>query len=233
MGAPAGWSPGAVAPSTSTRAAGLLRGGLDAWMGRPERSVGVPLTAVQVAVLAPFLARAAALDERAVEHDLRGVRVHVGGLAHDAGNVATTVGRNIYVSDARYATHLLSWAGRGWLVHELAHTLQWRRSGPDQASDAARDRAFLAAYLRAYVASDGSVAGGGLVQALQEWRRRRDAGEPVGSIPDLVHDAHPMEREAARIADSFRTATGPTATAPVRSDRAPVRAASRRPAATP
>jgi hypothetical protein len=206
--APAGWSPGAVSPSTSTRAPGLVRGGLDAWMGRPERSAGVPLTSVQVTMLAPFLAREAKLDESVVLEDLRAVRVHVGGLAHDAGNTATTIGPHIYVSDAARATRILSWEGRRWLVHELGHTMQWRRTGASQASDAARDRTFLNHYIGAFASYDGSVKQGGLVNAFREWQRRRDAGEPTPAkqIPDLLHDFHPMEQEAERIAVAFRDA---------------------------
>ena len=204
--APAGWSPGAVSPTTSSRTPGLVRGGLDAWLGRPERSVGVPLTATMVDILAPFLAREAKLDERVVLDDLRAVRVHVGGLAAGAGGTATTVGPNIYVSDAGYATRILSWDYRRWLVHELGHTMQWRRTGARQASDGARDRVFLNAYIGSYAAYDGSVKRGGLVQAFREWQRRRDAGEPAMKLPDLLHDLHPMEQEAERIAVAFRDA---------------------------
>lgn len=200
---PARWSPGAVAPPTSTRTPGLIRGGLDAWLGRAERAAGVALTEVQVATLAPFLAREADLDVETVLQDLRRVRVHVGGLAHGAGNTATAIGLDIYVSDAARATRMLSWPGRRWLVHELAHTMQWRRSAGPQASDAVRDRAFLDTYLGSYVAFGGSVRNGGFAQALRELRRRREAGEPIGNVGDLIHDTHPLEREAARIAAAF------------------------------
>ncbi len=203
-GAPTGWSPGAVAPSTSTRAAGLIRGGLDAWRGVPERSVGVPLTAVQVALLAPFLAQAMQLAGDVVRSDLERVRVQVGGLAHDAGNMATTIGLNIYVSDAARATRMLSWEGRRWLAHELVHTMQWRRSASPGATDAQRDRTFLNEYVGAYVAHDGRFGNGGLVEAVREWKRRRDSGQPVGNVGELIHDTHPMEREAERIAVAFR-----------------------------
>lgn len=202
-GAPAGWSPGAVAPSTSTRAPGLLRGGIDAWRGVPERSAGVPLTSVQVDLLGPFLAREFRLDPTAVLVDLRGVRVHAGGLAANAGWTATTVGLNIYVSGAEQATRMLAWEGRRWLVHELGHTMQWRRTAFDQANDAARDRAFLNTYVGAFAQVDGRVSQGGLVSAFREWQRRRDAGEPAKRLPDLLHDTHPMEREAERVAQAF------------------------------
>lgn len=203
---PAGWSPGAVAPSTSTRAPGLLRGGLDAWRGIPERSAGVPLTAVQVAQLAPYLAQAMQLNGDVVRRDLELVRVHVGGLAHDAGNVATTIGHHIYVSDAARATRMLSWSGRRWLVHELGHTMQWRRSASPAATDAQRDRTFLNEYVGAFVAHDGSLGAGGFAEAVREWRRRRESGAPVGKVGDLLHDTHPMEREAERVAVAFATA---------------------------
>jgi hypothetical protein len=204
--APAGWSPGAVSPSTSTRTPGLLRGGLDAWRGVPERSAGVGLTTVQVDLLAPFLAREHHVDAQIAVDDLRRVRVHLGGLAANAGWTATTVGLNIYVSGAEQATHILSWEGRRWLAHELGHTMQWRRIGARQASDAARDRAFLNTYVGAFAAHDGHVSQGGFASALREWQRRRDAGEPAKKLPDLLHDTHPLEREAERVAQAFAAA---------------------------
>ncbi len=208
---PAGWSPGPVTPSTSTRAPGLLRGGLDAWRGVPERSAGVPLTAVQVAMLAPYLASSMQLPDATVRSDLERVRVHVGGLAHEAGNMATTIGTNIYVSDAARATRMLSWGGRRWLVHELGHTMQWRRSASPEASDAQRDRTFLNEYVGAYVAHDGRLGAGGFAEALREWRRRRESGTPIGNVGDLLHDTHPMEREAERVAVAFsRAGAAPT-----------------------
>lgn len=203
---PAGWSPGAVSPSTSTRAPGLLRGGFDAWRGIPERSAGVPLTAVQVAMLGPYLARSMQLDDEIVRGDLERVRLHVGGVAHDAGNMATTIGLNIYVSDAARATRMLSWAGRRWLVHELGHTMQWRRSASPAATDGQRDRTFLNEYVGAFVAHDGTLGAGGFAEAVREWRRRRESGTPVGKVGDLLHDTHPMEREAERVAVAFATA---------------------------
>lgn len=205
---PVGWSPGTVAPSTSTRTPGLLRGGLDAWRGVAEKSVGVALTGVQVAKLAPYLSSAFDLPVNVVRGDLRGVRVHVGGLAHEAGNVATTIGPDIYVSDASWATRMLSWSGRKWLVHELGHTMQWRKSAPTTATDAQRDRAFLNTYVGSFVKHNGKLSEGGFVEAIKEWKRRRDTGKPGGKPGDLLHDTHPMERQAERVAIGFDAARG-------------------------
>jgi hypothetical protein len=197
---PAGWSPGAVAPAPSTRAAGLLRGGIDAWLGHGERAAGVPLTSVQVALLAPVLAGAAHVAEAVVRGDLANVRIQVGGLAAGNGNVATTVGTNVYVSDAAYATQILSWAGRGWLAHELGHTMQWRRLGGS-------DRHFLDAYVGAFAWHDGSPKRGGFFQAAAEALRRHRAGDPIGNLGALLHDTHPYEVEADAISAAFRAAT--------------------------
>jgi hypothetical protein len=76
----------------------------------------------------------------------------------------------------------------------------------NQASDGARDRAFLNAYVGAFAHVDGHVSQGGLVSAFREWQRRRDAGEPAKKLPDLLHDTHPMEREAERVAQAFAAA---------------------------
>jgi hypothetical protein len=202
---PAGWSPGPVAPSTSTRAGGLLRGGIDAWRGTPERSVGVGLTDAQVATLAPFLSQQMQLEERVVRGDLDRVRVHVGGLAKDAGNVATTIGTDIYVSDAARATRLLDWSGRTWLAHELVHTMQWRQLDRPGMTDAQRDRTFLNRYVSRFVADEGAIGKGGLATALRQWLDNRKSNGPKPGMGDLLHDAHPMEREAIRVATAFKT----------------------------
>lgn len=204
---PKGWSPGDVAPATSTRAGGLIRGGIDAWRGVPERSEGVGLTDAMVATLAPFLAGQMGLSENLVRSDLHRTRLLVGGLAKDAGGTATTIGHAIYVSDAARATRMLAWSGRTWLVHELAHTMQWRKAAPQQATSAERDRAFLNQYLGKYVSHDGSISRGGLASALRELMRRRDPKVEADGIGEVIHDTHPMEVEAAKVAAAFRDLT--------------------------
>lgn len=201
---PTGWSPGPVAPSTSTRAGGLLRGGFDAWRGTPEQSVGVGLTDAQIATLAPFLSSSMQLEEGVVRGDLGRVRMHVGGLAKNAGNVATTIGPNIYVSDAARATQMLGWSGRTWLAHELVHTMQWRQLDRPGMTDAQRDRAFLNRYVSRFVADEGSIDKGGLATALQQWLANRKADGPHPGMGDLLHDAHPMEHEAIVVAKAFK-----------------------------
>jgi hypothetical protein len=208
---PAGWSPGAVAPALSSRGHGLLRGALDAWRGVPETSLGAALTQVQVDTLAPFLAGQLGMVEAGVRRDLAQVRIQTGGLAYDVPDMATTVGPNIYVADASYATRMLSWGGRAWLAHELVHTMQWRRIGDalGLTSDAARDRAFLNRYVGSFASHDGRIREGGFVQAARELLRRHRDGTPMGKVGDVVHDTHPMEREAIKVAATF-AASHPT-----------------------
>lgn len=207
IGQPKGWSPGEVAPATSSRAGGLIRGGIDAWRGVPERSTGIGLTDAMVATLAPFLAEQMGLSENLVRSDLHRTRLLVGGLAKDAGGTATTIGHAIYVSDAARATRMLGWSGRTWLVHELAHTVQWRKAAPAEATIAQRDRAFLNQYLGKYVSHDGSISRGGLAAALRELLRRRDPKVEADGIGEVIHDTHPMEVEAAKVASAFRART--------------------------
>lgn len=204
---PPGWSPPVVAPGRSTRSPGLVATALDAWRGVPERGHGTALTPTQVSLLSAALGAAMLVPVEVVARDLEQVRVLVGGAAHGAGQVATTIGTSIYVSDAARAAHMLSWQGRRWLAHELAHTIQWRRAASPAAGSARRDRVFLERYLGAYVRHDGSVTQGGIAQAVREWQRRREAGEPVGRPGDLLHDTHPMEQEAERVAVAFRDST--------------------------
>ena len=47
-------------------------------------------------------------------------------------------------------------------------------------------RAFLNRYVGSFVASDGSVGKGGFAEAVKEWRRRRDNGEPKPGFTDIV-----------------------------------------------
>ncbi|MCW2962058.1 MAG: hypothetical protein JWM90_2445 [Thermoleophilia bacterium] len=195
---PKGWSPGTVAPAPSTRPQGLVQGAFAAWRGVQETALGAALTQVQVDTLTPFLAAQFRLPETTVRKDLSSTRVQVGGVAHGAGNVATTIGHDIYVSDAGWATRILSWEGRKWLAHELAHTMQWRRRGDAAGAQggAERDRAFLNQYVGGFASYDGKVSAGGFVQAATELLRRRRTGEEPLGFGTLLHDTHPMEREA-------------------------------------
>ncbi|MCB0879825.1 MAG: DUF4157 domain-containing protein [Thermoleophilia bacterium] len=207
-----GWSPTikAAIPS-STRANGLLRAGIDAWRGIPEQAGGVRLSQVMVDTLAPFYATNMQLDEATVRTDLSNVHVVLGGPAHDAGGMATTIGRTIYVSDAKRAAHMLSWDGRRWLAHELVHTMQWRQSNPaSAATDSQRDRSFLNTYLGKYVADQGSISKGGLVTALRAWLKSRDdhaSDAETDGIGEIIHDTHPMERQAEQLGRAFRDQT--------------------------
>ena len=207
MDEPVGWSPVDIDPTVSSRAPGLLRGGVAAWRGVPELAPGTALSSAQIAVLAPFLAGQFGLSPGVVLGDLQRVRIQIGGLAAGNANVATTVGINIYVSDAAHAAQILSWRSRTWLVHELAHTMQWRAGGMALSSDADRDHAFLSRYVGAFAMSGGRFGAGGFARAGAEaWRRMR-SGERLGPLGDLLHDTHPLEAEAIRVARVFSTLT--------------------------
>jgi len=206
---PATWMPGVFKPDTATRAGGLLKGGLDVYRGKAERAHGVALTSTQINAIAPFLAAETRLDPVVVRRDLTAVRIQVGGLAKGAGGTATTIGPNIYVSDAARAARILSWEGRGWLVHELTHTMQWRRVGVAQAADgAARDKAFLNKYLGGFVHKDGDLGAGAIARALTALVRKWGGNAHDESVAEDLHDQHPMELEAAQVAAKFRGATG-------------------------
>lgn len=194
------WSPKVPASiPASTRPGGLISGATSAWFGTAERAAGVALTPRQIVAMTGLMTSALGMKSDAVRGVLERVRVQVGGPAEDAGNVATTIGVNVYVSDAAHAARILSWHGRRWLAHELAHTMQWVRE-PGR-TDAQRDRSFLGTYLDGFVADgSGKLGKGGLLAAWKEFQRRQDTGEPGGNLGDLLHDAHPMERQAAKVA---------------------------------
>jgi hypothetical protein len=203
---PDGWSPGYVDPAESSRDHGLLAGALSAWLGKPEKSDGAGLTDVQIDTFAPFYADRFHLPVTQVRADLEHVRVQVGGLAYHVPNMATTVGPNIYVADAGWATMMLSWDGRDWLAHELTHTMQWRMLGDNLPNDAARDRRFLNKYVVSFVGDDGNVGQGGFAQAIQSAILAREKHLPGSSFGSLMHDSHPMEHEAILTATAFMDA---------------------------
>jgi hypothetical protein len=204
---PAGWSPPSISTAVSTRPAGLVSGGLAAWRGIPETAVGTLLTPAQVDLLASPLASHFSLPIDLVRGTLARTQIVLGGLAAGAGNVATTIGTSVYVSESKWATHIMSWAGRGWLAHELAHTMQWLSIGRSHTANAARDRAFLNRYLSRFAHDDGDLRRGALVRAaLDAWRDRRTSGKKPG-VGDRIHDSHPMEIDASRVASAFVAAT--------------------------
>lgn len=233
VGEPAGWTDQSIVPTRSTRGTGMAAGALDAWRGVAERGIGQGLSAVQQAVIAPFLASEFSLPLAQVTLDLAGVRIHVGGPAGLSGRTAVAMGRDIYVPAPQLVIDILGWNRRRWLVHELGHTMQWRAlvKTDDGESPVPPTRRFLQRY----------VAGtpGAVVRGTASWLRGRtdkqvvlpgsnadapgrlpswssDEPEPLGydaqaiqllarrrALSDHIHDAHSMEHQAEVVAQRF------------------------------
>jgi len=179
--APAGWAPTSLAYTQGLRRSGMALGVLDALRGVTEQGNGQPLTDTQVATLAPFLANAYALPTPVVEHDLRDTRIYLGGPTGTQPDWAVTLGHDIYVGRPDDVQHLTSWDGRGWLAHELGHTMQWQRNPRAADNDVSRTRHFLASYGAAIV-RDPATGGPGAVPVgayrLATWQARSRARWP-------------------------------------------------------
>ena len=97
--------------------------------------------------------------EARFHHDFGRVRVHAHSKASrsaDAMNAeAYTVGRDIVFGPGRYAPQTS--AGRGLLVHELAHVVQQGRGGPSTAARAERLEGDADAAASRFVSSGGPV----------------------------------------------------------------------------
>lgn len=200
--APPGWAPPAPVAVASTRTPGMVQSAIDAVRGVQERGDGQGLTPVQVATIAPHLAAAFSIEPAQVVADLGRVRIYVGGAAYGPQRAAVTLGTDIYVDAAADVERMLSWPGRRWLVHELGHTMQWRRHAgrdADAAGELAGMRGFLGSYLAGF---PGAGARGSWA-----WLRDR-VGDGDGdgrriSLADALHDNHAMEREAEASARAF------------------------------
>ncbi len=203
-----GWVPERPVYVESTRSRGIAGAAWDAARGVQELGNGQPLTDVQIGVLTPFLAQHYRLAEDVVRGDLSAVRIYVGGAAAGNGGWAVTLGRDIYVPTSAALERMVSWAGRRWLVHELGHTMQWRRMPGD--TEAARTRRFLWQYsYRTVVDAEGL---GAIPRGTWAWLRSRLGGDDPSSprpssLRDAIHDAHRSEQEAERVAIAFRDAT--------------------------
>lgn len=209
LSAPAGWTPARLTVVPSTRRAGTIGAVYDAVRGVNERGDGQALTDVQVAVLAPFLARSFSLPDAVVRADLGLVRIYSGGASTGRGGWAVTLGRDLYVADGTALARMMSWDGRRWLAHELAHTMQWRRA--DASSDLQRTRQFMWGYVAATMIDPNGGAGAvprGTWRWVTHLLGRGAPGVPAPrSLMDAIHDAHAHEVEAERVAQDFRSAT--------------------------
>ena len=194
----AGWAPTSHTYTPSALHSGMIRGALDALRGVTETTAGQPLSDAQVATLAPFLANAYDLPTDTVTHDLQATHVYIGGLDGAQPDHAVTIGHAIYVGRPADVDYLTSWDGRGWLAHELGHTMQWRRE-PGGASDVGHTRRFLVQY--------GESTAVSLPLGAWRWLHGKLDGKSGGpSLPNALHDAVKMEAEANQHSAEFLAA---------------------------
>lgn len=209
---PAGWTPATVAVVPSTRKPGMLPAVIDAYKGVNELGNGQALSAVQVAKLAPFLASAYKQPEAVVAADLLGVRLYTGGAAAGQPNMAITVGRDIYVEGASEVERIMSWGYRGWLTHELGHTMQWR-SVPDRdaRTEVGRMRANIHNYAGALVVGKPWWGPGAIELGVGKWVHENinpfNKNKSHISLSNAVHDSNRFEIEAEVNAQGFSKQT--------------------------
>jgi hypothetical protein len=208
-----GWKPGAIHAEPSLRRPGMMPAAADAWKGVTESGRGQSLSAVQVATLAPFMAREYHLPTRQVAKDLSAVRAYVGGPAANIPNTAVTLGQNIYLNNANDVDAIFSWDHRRWLAHELGHTMQWRGESEKLVDRlGSRDRAFEVDYGSRFVPGAHGKAGA-LATGTARWVKSRlpGSGDDHSSWSNDVHDTHPLEVEATHHALRFEQVTTPPA----------------------
>lgn len=119
-----GWSPSKTTAVVSRNTQGFYGSAVRFTFGGIEELPGQRLSVGQVDALAPFYATQYGLDEGYVRQELAKVYIYVGGPSTTAGQ-AMTVGHHIYVPDAESLTRITTPAGKRWLTHELAHTMQF------------------------------------------------------------------------------------------------------------
>lgn len=134
-----GWSPDRVVPVRSRHEGGFLGSAVNFTMGGVDERPGQRLSVGQVDQLAPFFAQQFGLDEGYVRRELAKVYLYVGGPS--VGGQAMTIGHHVFVPDERSLERILRPAGRRWLTHELAHTVQFL------AYQGASPQRFLADYI--------------------------------------------------------------------------------------
>ncbi|MCW2961086.1 MAG: hypothetical protein JWM25_1234 [Thermoleophilia bacterium] len=118
-----GWSPAEINAVPSQNATGFVGSALDFTLGGVEERPGQRLSTAMVDQTAPFFATQFGLDEGFVRRELAKVYLYTGGPAPD--NTAMTIGHHIFVPDEKTLERILSPQGKNWLVHELAHTMQY------------------------------------------------------------------------------------------------------------
>jgi hypothetical protein len=163
------------APTLGRFAAGPRPGGVPASVGRVIASPGQPLTP----------AVRASMESR-LGHDFGQVRIHAdaeaAGSARAVDALAYTVGSHIAFDADRFAPDTA--AGRGLLIHELAHVVQ-QRAGPappgpaeltmSEPDDAAEVEASQLAHDALPAAGQGPALA---ARSLQRQRRQRRRSEP-------------------------------------------------------
>ncbi|MCW2927720.1 MAG: hypothetical protein JWM86_1688, partial [Thermoleophilia bacterium] len=169
-----GWSPDRVVAVHSRNTGGFIGSAVNFALGGIDEAPGQRLSRGQVDRLAPFYATQFGLDETYVRGELAKVYLYVGGPSTTAQQ-AMTIGHHVYVPDEKSLRHIMEPSGRGWLAHELAHTMQFL------AYQGGSPHAFLADYFNSMVigqdpqrpgSGDGPAVWGAIFTGL------RSAGHP-------------------------------------------------------
>lgn len=118
-----GWTPDSIVAVRSRHEGGFFGSAVTFTLGGVDEPPGQRLSVGQVDQLAPFFAQQFGLDEAYVRRELAKVYLYVGGPS--VGGQAMTIGHHVFVPDEQSLDRILKPAGRRWLTHELAHTMQF------------------------------------------------------------------------------------------------------------
>lgn len=177
---PDGWTPATVVAVHSQNPQGFVGSALNFALGGTHERPGQRLSTAQIDAIAPHFAATFHVDEQFVRDALAKVYVYVGGPA-SGGSSAMTIGHHIFVPDERSLEHIVSPGGSRWLVHELAHTMQFLTYGHSN------NYRFLASYFKSMVVGiDPQQPGSGsgpLVwgAAFTGWRTRERSDHEIGA----------------------------------------------------
>jgi len=184
----------------------MLTAAFDAYRGKPEREDGQPLTATQIDMMAPSLAKSFGISSAEAKANLEQVHLFLGGpAAHTPWN-AVTIGHDIYVRSTEELKAMVDWGHRRWLAHECGHVMQYAKT-PTDLEETPRVRNYLGAYVGHIFVGDKIWKPGALVTGIGEWFHQNwnpwNQQKTKISLQDALHDTHVMESEAERAAQAF------------------------------
>ena len=174
-----GWTPANVVAVRSQNNDGFLESALHFALESVTERPGQRLSTQMIDEIAPHMAVTFGVDEQFVRQELARIYLYVGGPATST-DAAMTVGHHIFLPNAEQLGQILAPGYKRWLVHELAHTMQFL------SYKGGNKYGFLASYIKAMaVGKDPQQPGSGSGPpvwgaAFTGWRTSHDGNESIG-----------------------------------------------------